>query len=193
MQVMMLLADAAGAGEPEYMNSPVIVAAGVVTVACVVLHYEVIALLIKALVRFRVKARLAIAAVVLTLLLTHLVEISLFAVAHQVLLSNFGSAIGGVEGQFDGSMLDLFYFSIAVYTTVGFGDITPEGPLRILTGVEALAGLMLVTWSASFTFLIMQRYWEATAKPIDPANHLRDGDDGAQGDTDPGDAEIGGS
>ena len=44
-----------------------------------------------------------------------------------------------------------------MYTTVGFGDIAPLGPVRLLVGIEALAGLVLITWSASFTFLIMQR------------------------------------
>ena len=43
---------------------------------------------------------------------------------------------------------------------MGFGDITPEGPLRLLTAAEALVGLVLITWSASFTFLIMQHTWQ---------------------------------
>ena len=46
-----------------------------------------------------------------------------------------------------------------VYTTVGFGDIVPEGALRMITMSEALSGLSLITWSASFTFLEMQRLW----------------------------------
>jgi hypothetical protein len=28
-----------------------------------------------------------------------------------------------------------------------------------LTGVEALTGLILITWSASFLFIEMQKYW----------------------------------
>jgi len=162
----LLLAEA-GAGEPS--NWPVVAAAAVVTVACVGLHYQVIALVIRALPRRRVRASVAIAAVVLVLLAAHLVEISLFAAAYHVLLGVWGESVGGIGGNFDGSLVDLFYFSIAVYTTVGFGDITPEGPLRVLTGVEALAGLMLVTWSASFTFLVMERHWQAGARRTGPA------------------------
>ena len=44
---------------------------------------------------------------------------------------------------------------------MGFGDITPEGPLRLLVGTEALVGLVLITWSASFSFIAMQYYWKA--------------------------------
>ncbi|MEM9882591.1 MAG: potassium channel family protein, partial [Planctomycetota bacterium] len=56
-----------------------------------------------------------------------------------------------------GGFGDAVYFSAAVYTTVGFGDITPVGHLRLLVGIEALTGLMLVAWSASFTFLVSSR------------------------------------
>jgi len=59
----------------------------------------------------------------------------------------------------DTAMLSDMSARAAVYTTVGFGDITPEGPMRILVCIEALAGLVLITWSASFTFLVMQGYW----------------------------------
>lgn len=38
-----------------------------------------------------------------------------------------------------------------------FGDIVPTGPMRFVTGTEAICGLALITWSASFTFLVMQR------------------------------------
>ena len=33
------------------------------------------------------------------------------------------------------------------------------GTLRLVAGVEALNGLILITWSASFAFLVMQRRW----------------------------------
>jgi hypothetical protein len=46
-----------------------------------------------------------------------------------------------------------------VYTTVGFGDLIPSGPIKMITCAEALAGLALITWSASFTYLQMQRLW----------------------------------
>ena len=47
------------------------------------------------------------------------------------------------------------------YTTVGWGDLSSIGPLRILAGAEALLGFMLITWSASFTYLVMARTWGA--------------------------------
>ena len=35
-----------------------------------------------------------------------------------------------------------------------------------MTGVEALAGLVMITWSASYTFLEMQRYWAPTCRAL---------------------------
>lgn len=65
-----------------------------------------------------------------------------------------GSLLGG-----DKSILTYAYFSTTTYTTLGYGDIIPTGPLRFLASVEALTGFLLVTWSASFTYLEMQRFW----------------------------------
>ena len=57
------------------------------------------------------------------------------------------------------TLFDYMYFSSTVYSTLGFGDIVPVGEIRALTGIEAVSGLVLITWSASFTFLEMQRHW----------------------------------
>jgi len=53
------------------------------------------------------------------------------------------------------------YFSAETYTSLGFGDITPVGPIRLLAGIEALNGLLLIGWSASFTYIAMERFWDA--------------------------------
>jgi hypothetical protein len=42
--------------------------------------------------------------------------------------------------------------------------VAPEcGRRRTGAGTEALAGLVLITWSASFTYLEMERYWRSEA------------------------------
>jgi hypothetical protein len=67
---------------------------------------------------------------------------------------------GLLKGNFDGSLLDCVYFSFTSYTTLGIGDIEPHGDLRFLSGLESLTGLVLITWTASFLYLEMTRYWD---------------------------------
>ncbi|MEM9417836.1 MAG: potassium channel family protein [Planctomycetota bacterium] len=92
-------------------------------------------------------------AVVLTLLVCHVAQILLFGAGYHFLVEQTNS----LSGVYDGSFNDAVYFSAAVYTTVGFGDITPLGYLRLMVSFEALAGLVLIAWSASFTFFAMTR------------------------------------
>ena len=34
--------------------------------------------------------------------------------------------------------------------------------MRILAGMEALTGLLMISWTASFTYLEMGRHWKVT-------------------------------
>lgn len=58
---------------------------------------------------------------------------------------------------------DILYFSLVTYTSLGYGDIAPLGPARLLAGIESLIGRGLIAWSASFTYLEMQHHWCARA------------------------------
>jgi hypothetical protein len=55
-----------------------------------------------------------------------------------------------------------------MFTTLGTGDLVVSGPLRLIAGVESLNGLVLIGWSASFTYLSMEKFWEAHRRPYVP-------------------------
>ena len=57
------------------------------------------------------------------------------------------------------TLFDAIYLSATTYSTLGFGDLAPVGAIRLLAGLESLTGLLLITWSASFTYLEMSRLW----------------------------------
>ena len=90
-------------------------------------------------------------------IMAHIVEIWMFAIAYYFLINIVG--MGSLKGNFNGSLNDCFYFSISTYTTVGYGDIEPYGHVRFLAGLEALTGLVLITWTASFLFIETQTVW----------------------------------
>lgn len=95
---------------------------------------------------------------VLTLLFTvHMLQIGVFAVAFA--LAERWLNLGAFAGETIAAPLDYYYFSAITYTSLGIGDIFPTGHLRFLTGVEALIGLLLIAWSASFLYAMMNRLW----------------------------------
>lgn len=67
----------------------------------------------------------------------------------------------GHLGSPEPDILNCAYFSFATYTTLGYGDISPVGALRFLAGLEALTGLVLITWTASFMYFEMRQYWSS--------------------------------
>lgn len=86
----------------------------------------------------------------LVLIAAHLVEISVFAAAFFALQST--SSIPVLTGAFSGNLQDYLYFSATTYSSLGLGDVYPAGPAKLLTGIEALVGLILIAWTAAFLF-----------------------------------------
>lgn len=122
------------------------------------LHYEVLQNCLRILPALPRRRRPRVILLILIIMLTHVVEIWIFGIAYFLLIR--WDALGSIDGSFEiQGLLDYVYYSAMVYTTVGFGDLTPQGAIRFMTGVEALTGLVMITWSASATFLEMQRDW----------------------------------
>jgi hypothetical protein len=87
----------------------------------------------------------------------HIIEIWIFGLSSWLLLKY--PETGNVAGAHPLNLLDCVYLSAVTYTTVGFGDVAPVGPVRFMAGTMALTGFVMVTWSASFTYLEMARFW----------------------------------
>lgn len=99
-----------------------------------------------------------VVASVYLLALTHFAEVMLFAIGYYVAATYMDA--GSLSGEFDGHFREYIYYSLVSYTSLGLGDVYPNGPIRLLTGAEALTGLLMIGWSASFTYLCMDRLWK---------------------------------
>jgi len=131
--------------------------AALLVVTSTLVHYEALRLLSAWIPHLRIRPRARLLAVIFGVFVGHLLEIACYALAYYTLHDHFG--LGSFGGKFADNFTTYFYFSAESYTSIGLGDIYPLGSLRLITGVEALNGLLLVGWSASFTYLAMQRYW----------------------------------
>ncbi|MDQ3039011.1 MAG: potassium channel family protein [Pseudomonadota bacterium] len=137
----------------------VAVVALAVTALVVVIHYEGVHGLARRYVSREPKRdRRAMMKIIFALLGLHIIEIWCYGLAYWVLAKIPGTGFVHGEHGMD-QMFDAIYFSAATYSTVGFGDLSPIGALRMMAGLEAVTGLLLITWSASFTYLEMSRLW----------------------------------
>lgn len=135
--------------------------------ATVVIHYQLLrstwlAMPFGAIRSTRVKMMLLLGGI----FVAHLLEIGLYAVAYYLMDDHLG--LGVIAGNATGGLLDYFYFSITSYTTLGFGDLYPQGPMRLVVGIESLNGLVLIGWSTSYTYLAMQRLSRMARRTAEP-------------------------
>jgi hypothetical protein len=126
--------------------------------ATVLVHYELLQFAATLPNRLNYPTRSRILIVIAVVLAAHLAEAALYAIAYYSIQTQFrmGSLVGHLEGDF----LDFLYFSLATYTTLGIGDVHPSGAMRIVAGFESLNGFVLIGWSASFTYLTMEKFWD---------------------------------
>ena len=102
--------------------------------------------------------RQRILVVIFAAFVAHIVEITLYAASYMALVHMLDA--GNIAGQTPTTFYDYFYYSMVTYTTLGIGDLYPLEGLRLLTGMESLVGLMMITWTASFTYLAMEKFWK---------------------------------
>lgn len=136
----------------------------IVLLACALLvslttliHYEVLRLLNTELPLLQMPSRSKLLLVIIAAFLAHALEIAVYGIALFLLVQYMG--VGNLLAPASLSVNVFLYFSAETYTSLGFGDLTPVGPVRLLAGAEALNGLLLIGWSVSFAYISMERFW----------------------------------
>lgn len=133
------------------------VASVVLVVTTILILYETLRLTSNHLSELPLPPRARIIVVVLAAFVGHTGAVWTYALAYWILAVHL--QIKSFSGLPVEDFLDCLYFSIVAYTSLGFGDHVPLSHARLIAGVEALNGLLLIGWSASFTYLAMERYW----------------------------------
>ena len=131
----------------DYYTPLAVVIATITSLAAVGLHYEFLTLLTDWIQKHSERGRVYVT--VVCIIVAHVLEIQVFAIVYWLMdqLPEFGT-INPVS-----SFYDYSYYSSVVYTTVGFGDLVPTGAMRVVTAIESLIGLVLITWSATFIYV----------------------------------------
>jgi hypothetical protein len=121
------------------------------------IHYEVLRLLTVRLPGLRVPARTKLIAVMFSAFLAHGAEIVLYGLV--VFAFIHFADVGTLRGPGGSSLVNCMYLSAETYSSLGFGDVIPFGAIRLVAGVEALNGLLLIGWTASYVYIAMERFW----------------------------------
>ncbi|HUS52588.1 MAG TPA: potassium channel family protein [Thermohalobaculum sp.] len=116
-------------------------------------HYEALRLLLPHAHRRRTP-RIIVMTMLTGLVAVHFAEIMLYAAVFSIGAGPL--SIGGFDGVQALDFLSIVHFAAETYSTLGYGDIVPTGNLRLIAGAEALNGLLLLTWSGSALFILVQ-------------------------------------
>lgn len=132
----------------------------ILVAVAVLIHFEALNLLTKLIPGLSIKPRLRVLIGVFGAIIAHVVEIWVFAFGYYFMIQqgSFGSLVEHSSKTLT-DVMDCSYFSFVSYTSLGFGDIVAQGDIRFLSGLEALTGLVLISWTASFMFIEMQKLW----------------------------------
>jgi hypothetical protein len=175
--------------QPGYGLSAMIAAMIVTTLLValtILVHYEILRITSAHLSELPIPPRARIVVVVGAAFVAHTVEVWLYGFAYWLLVLHLGfSGFAGFAGQSVTGFEDCLYFSAVTYTSLGFGDLYPVSHARLIAGVESLNGLVLIGWSASFTYLAMSRYWplhEPHRRRVGRGHHARHADPASAGD-----------
>ncbi|WP_292505008.1 potassium channel family protein [Methylobacterium sp.] len=136
----------------------------ILVIGTIMVLYEVLRLTSEHLAELPIPPRARILVVVLAAFVGHTAAVWIYAGAYWLLVLQLGN--GAFAGVPVTTFEDCLYFSVVTYTSLGFGDHFPTGHARLISGVEALNGLLLIGWSASFTYLAMERYWPLHGKGL---------------------------
>lgn len=98
---------------------------------------------------------LAASSLVVTVFLSHVVQIWLWAWFYLQLqcapLANLPDAL---------------YFATVTYTTLGYGDITLDTGCRMLSGIEAANGFIMFGWTTAFIFEVISQLYRHESRSL---------------------------
>jgi hypothetical protein len=117
-------------------------------------HFEVLRYLSSFTTPAMIIRRHRVPVILLVLVTAHIFEIIIYALVYALAAGPL--ALGNFSGVETMSPIDYFYFAAETYSTLGYGDIVPLGELRLIASIGPLNGILLMAWSGSFLFSVVQ-------------------------------------
>ena len=142
----------------------------------VLTHYYGLSVISDIVEVIKISPQARMVVVVFGVIIVHTIEIATYAVGymiadglpgtgdfaglHESLISASATLTSAPQTGLSLTFYDYFYFSAETFASLGLGDIYPIGHLRLIASFEVLSGLILIGWSASFTYIAMRKLWD---------------------------------
>jgi hypothetical protein len=97
--------------------------------------------------------------VVASMFAGHIINIWIFGGVYYTLIHFDLGNLATSTGALDKDIFSCIYFSSVIYTTVGLGDVVPQGALRMIVAIQGLCGFIMIGWTVTFTYLAMEKFW----------------------------------
>jgi voltage-gated potassium channel Kch len=96
---------------------------------------------------------------ILKVLLFSFLLFTLIHTVHSLVWAFCYNIIPETASQFS-NFSETVYFSLVTFTTLGYGDISLSSSWRLLSGLEAINGIMLIGWSTAMMFALIQNIYK---------------------------------
>jgi hypothetical protein len=138
----------------------VIIISGLLITATCLVFYELMYFSWKNVDRVKINHRYKIFLIIIAIFTAHTFAVWLYGAVYYLLAElKLGYLVKVDTDQKVWDFMEYVYYSAVTYSSLGFGDLVPKAEIRFLTGVEVLNGLVLIGWSASYTYLSMEKFW----------------------------------
>lgn len=96
--------------------------------------------------------------VIIKVLLLSMMFFTIIHTLHSLVWASCYYLLPQTSDQF-ASFSEAVYFSMVTFTTLGYGDITLVSEWRLLSGLEAINGIMLIGWSTAMMYSLIQNIY----------------------------------
>ncbi len=122
------------------------------------IFYEIIGLTLKVIAKHNLRNRPLMFFLVVTIFSAHTIAVWIYGSVYWVMVHTFDAT--PLSGIAHDNFFGYIYFSAATYSSLGIGDVFPNGTMQFITGVQVLNGLVLIGWSVMVTYFPVQKLWD---------------------------------
>lgn len=95
---------------------------------------------------------------ILKLLIFSFLLLTFLHIVHSLAWASAIYVIPSIEADFQ-NFHQIVYYSLVTFTTLGYGDMTISSEWQILSGIEAINGIMLIGWSTALMYSLIQNIY----------------------------------